>query len=424
MGSNISLTTNSNEFSTAGSNAVPTADLTEGSTTVSAADLTEGSSADSNANLTEDSSGVSTEDSSGVSAADSNADSNAGSSAVLPKYSDNAEQFRALSEYFGKMSRMNVSGAPENLEIFALYGKVQNKANLDLIKLVIIIGMINSSGGIEYVPIYTFTILDSKPSKLMFRFSDDGGFSLDLFAGQGSMERNVRSVKCESGDYAIRHHVFFSFCRVSESPVDPVAPVCLVSPLAQPAQLDLLVQSAQLDPLEFSQLLTLDVCSGDDWLRLSLLHLVQWDMSTLRGLNHFSEKVFTVSSINLLSDNCSTLTQLNLVCGSGSATVCANGRVELFLDKNLESVVPQNSSLSCCAPGLEDQHTKCPDVKQKQPFDFSKMTDDEFTKELQQMSKVWCEEKDTSKKEDILSQMKEIRKDFNKFKETRKSTKQ
>lgn len=278
-----------------------------------------------------------------------------GSSAVSVANS-NVELLLELSNYLGEMVMMNVSGAPINLNILALSGKVKNKANTDIFKVVIIVGMISLSGMIEYIPIWTFQ-LKLVPSRIEFKFSDNGGFSLDLFAEQGSMEKNVRSVKCESGDYAIIDN-FFSFCRVSESPVDPVAPVCLVSPLAQ------------LDPLE-------------------------------------------VSSINLLPDNWSTLTQLNLVCGSGSATVCANGGMEHFLDKNLELVVSQNSSLSCCAAVLEDQHRKYLDINHNQQFDVSEMTAEDFNKELSQMLKIWREEKNQSNKDQIRLHMKNLYDEFN-----------
>jgi hypothetical protein len=248
-----------------------------------------------------------------------------------------------LSHHLEEMVMMDVSGAPINLNILALSGKVKNKSNTAIFKVVIIVGMISSSGMIEYIPIWTFQ-LKLVPSRIEFKFSDNGGFSLDLFAEQGSMEKNVRSVKCESGDYAIIDN-FFSFCRVSESPV-------------------------QLDPLE-------------------------------------------VSSINLLPDNWSTLTQLNLVCGSGSATVCANGGMEHFFDKNLELVVSQNSSLSCCAAVLEDQHRKYLDINHNQQFDVSEMTAEDFNKELSQMLKIWREEKNQSNKDQIRLHMKNLYDEFN-----------
>lgn len=345
------------------------------------ADSTAGSTTVSNAISTTESL-LETADSTAGSNTGSTADSTAGSTAVSTPVSNaisNAEQLLALSKAFvGKMSRIDILHSPKKLEIFALCGSFPKTGQTDVFKLVFVVGMIKPSGMIEYIPIYSFE-LKSKPSKIEFQFSGNCGFSLNVYGGQEYMGIIIRSLICESGDYALQEQRFFSFCRVRELNVIPSNVISstkrchFIDIKILPSDWKWLIYNNSIESaifnLDLSTLSTLSVYSGN-WHTLSLLHSVQWDMSTLRGLNLFSGTLFKCAFMN-------------------------------------ELVRSHNSSST---------PVECPDILHKQSFAFSTMTEAEFSEKFGKMTVFWREEKNLSKKDEIRAQMKKLREDFRKIK--------
>lgn len=311
-----------------------------------------------------------------VSNAISTADSTAGSTAVSTPVSNaisNADQLLALSRVFvDKMSRIDILRSPKKLEIFALCGSFRKTGQTDVFKLVFVVGMIKPSGMIEYIPIYSFE-LKSKPSKIEFQFSGNCGFSLDVYGGQEYNQIIIRSLICESGDYALQEQRFFSFCRVRELNVISSTKRCHFRDIKiLPSDWKWLISNNSIESaifnLDLSTLSTLSVYSGN-WHTLSLLHSVQWDMSTLRGLNLFSGTLFKCAFMN-------------------------------------ELVRSHNSSST---------PVECPDILHKQSFAFSTMTEAEFSEKFGKMIVFWRNEKNLSKKDEIKAQMKKLLEDFRKI---------